>query len=185
MGPSMTKGIQRGCETVPQIKTVRAEGRWKGQYRNDLAVREFSFTTAEPEKIGGRNEGPTPIEYVAAALNGCLGIVIELVAKERGILPDDLKIESAGLVDQRGLFGTANVSPHFQSIDIAITLASPAPNEQIEGLKRETLKRCPVYNLVRDSGAQVSVAWSVQAGEKRWIPTAIGSLVLLLFTRRC
>lgn len=163
----MTEGSQARGDAVPQIKTVRAEGRWKGKYRNDLAVREFSFTTAEPEKIGGGNEGPTPMEYVAGALNGCLGIVIELIAKERGIALQNLKIESAGLVDQRGLYGTADVSPHFQSVDIAIALATKSPGDQIEALKQDTLKRCPVYNLIRDSGAQVSVTWNVTAGDAR------------------
>jgi len=166
MGPGMTEGIEPARETAPQIKTVRAAGRWRGDYRNDLAVREFSFTTAEPERIGGGNEGPTPMEYVAGALNGCLGIVIELVAKERGIALDGLKIDSAGLVDQRGLFGTAEVSPHFQSVEIAIALATSAPAEQVEALQRDTLKRCPVYNLIRDSGAKVSVAWTVTAGDE-------------------
>ena len=151
----------------PQIKTVRAEASWKGRYRNDLAVRDFAFVTAEPEKIGGNNEGPTPMEYVAAALNGCLGIVIELVAKERGIAIGALKISSAGLVDQRGLFGTAAVSPHFQSVEIGIALATDAPAEAMAALQREVLRRCPVYNLIRDSGARVTVSWNISAGEQR------------------
>lgn len=152
---------------APQLKTVRAQGRWKGRYRNDLAVRDFTFVTAEPEKIGGNNEGPTPMEYVAGALNGCLGIVIELVAKERGIAIDALKVESAGIVDQRGLFGTAEVSPHFQSVEIAIALTSAAPSEAVAALQRDVLRRCPVYNLIRDSGARVTVTWTIAAGDGR------------------
>jgi len=64
-------------ETAPQIKTVRAEGEWKGRYRTDLNIRDFRFIVAEPEKIGGKNEGPTPMEYVLGALNGCLSAVVE------------------------------------------------------------------------------------------------------------
>ena len=41
-------------EAEPQIKTVRAEGEWKGSYRTDLDVRDFHFVIAEPEKIGGK-----------------------------------------------------------------------------------------------------------------------------------
>src|ERR1700749_1954036 len=105
----MTAAPKRAETDAPQMKTVRAEGRWKGQFRTDLDVRDFHFTTAEPEKIGGNNEGPTPMEYVLGALNGCLGVVVELVAKEQGVPLRDLKISSSGLVDQRGLFGTADV----------------------------------------------------------------------------
>jgi len=113
-------------EPVPQIKTVRAEGEWRGNYRTDLDVRDFRFIVAEPEKIGGKNEGPTPMEYVLGALNGCLNVVIELVAKERGFELHDLRISSSGLVDQRGLFGTADVSPQFQSVEVNIS-ASRTP----------------------------------------------------------
>ena len=60
-------------------------------FRTDLDVRDFRFVTSEPEKIGGNNEGPTPMEYVLGALNGCLGVVVELVAKEQGIPLRDLK----------------------------------------------------------------------------------------------
>jgi len=167
MGPGMTEGIEPARETAPQIKTVRAAGRWRGDYRNDLAVREFSFTTAEPERIGGGNEGPTPMEYVAGALNACLAVVIELVAKEQGVAIDGIDIESAGLVDQRGLFGTAQVSPHFQSVDIGITLATDAAEPRLAELQRAVLSRCPVYNLIRDSGAAVTVTWKTTAEAAR------------------
>src|SRR3954471_21386652 len=123
----MTTLTRSQTEAQPRLKTVRATGRWKGRFRTDQTVRDFGFTIAEPEKIGGQNEGPTPMEYVIGALNGCLGVVVELVAKEQGIPLHDLKISSSGLVDQRGLFGTAEVSPQFQSVDVAITLATSAP----------------------------------------------------------
>jgi len=70
------------------------------------------------------------MEYVLGALNGCLSVVVELVAKERGIVLRDLKISSSGLVDQRGLFGTADVSPHFQSVEVAVTMATSAPSTE-------------------------------------------------------
>jgi len=152
---------------APEIKTVQAEGRWKGDYRTDLAVRDFRFVIAEPEKIGGKNEAPTPMEYVLGALNGCLSVVVELVAKERGIVLRDLKISSSGLVDQRGLFGTADVSPHFQSVEVAVTMATSAPSTELTALQREVLKRCPVYNLIRDSKARITVTWNVAAEASR------------------
>lgn len=154
-------------ETTPQIKTVRAEGEWKGKLRTDLNVRDFHFVIAEPEKIGGNNEGPTPMEYVLGALNGCLNVVIELVAKEQGIALRDLHISSSGLVDQRGLFGTADVSPQFQSVDVNVTGAADAPAAQLAELRETVLKRCPVYNLIRDSKARIDVTWNLKGEARR------------------
>src|SRR6516165_9233212 len=150
-------------ESGPQIKTVRAEGEWKGNYRTDLDVRDFRFVIAEPEKIGGKNEGPTPMEYVLGALNGCLNVVIELVARERGIALRNLHISSSGRVDQRGLFGTADVSPQFQSVDVDVTGTAAASASQLADLAQTVLRRCPVYNLIRDSKARIDVAWNLRA----------------------
>lgn len=158
---------QKIVKATPQIKTVRAEARWKGNYRTDLNVRDFSFVIAEPEKIGGTNEGPTPMEYVLGALNGCLGVVIELVAKERGIALSDLRISSSGLVDQRGLFGTADVSPQFQSVDVNVAGAVDAPQHQLAEFQQTVLKRCPVYNLIRDSKARIAVTWNLNSEAAR------------------
>lgn len=159
----MTSAQKTADAETPLIKTVRAEAQWKGTYRNDLGVRDFNFVIAEPEKLGGNNEGPTPMEYVIGALNGCLSIVVEMVAKERGIALHDLKISAAGLVDQRGLFGTADVSPHFQSVDLQVSMATDASPAELSVFQHDVLKRCPVYNLIRDSGAQVVVNWNVRA----------------------
>ena len=54
-------------DPAPQIKT-RAEREWKRNYRTDLDVRDLRFIISEPEKIGGRNEGRTPMEYFLGAL---------------------------------------------------------------------------------------------------------------------
>jgi uncharacterized OsmC-like protein len=150
--------------TAPQIKTVRAEGEWKGRYRTDLNIRDFRFIVAEPEKIGGKNEGPTPMEYVLGALNGCLSVVIELVAKERGFELRDLRVSSSGLVDQRGLFGTADVSPQFQSVEVRISGVVSAPGSKLTEFQNAVLKRCPVYNLIRDSKARIDVHWNLAEG---------------------
>jgi uncharacterized OsmC-like protein len=150
-------------EAEPQIKTVRAEGEWKGDYRTNLDVRDFRFVIAEPEKIGGKNEGPTPMEYVLGALNGCLNVVIELVAKERGIALRSLHVSSSGRVDQRGLFGTADVSPQFQSVDVDVTGTATASASQLADLAQTVLRRCPVYNLIRDSKARIDVTWNLKA----------------------
>src|SRR5258708_2530635 len=143
----MTTAPQRAELDAPQIKTVKVEGRWKGRFRTDLDVRDFHFVTAEPEKIGGNNEGPTPMEYVLGALNGCLGVVVELVAKEQGIPLHDLKISSSGLVDQRGLFGTAAQSPQFQSLDAPAPPPTTPPPANPPILTHPALKPPPAHHL--------------------------------------
>ncbi len=153
----------RDATSAPQTKIVRAGARWQGRrYDNRIAVRDFDFAIAEPAKLGGSDAAPTPMEYVAGALSGCLSIVVEMIAAEQGVALSGIAVESEGRVDQRGLFGTAPVSPHFEAVDVTVRLATAAPAERLEPLKAAVLKRCPVYNLLKDSGARVRIDWRVE-----------------------
>ena len=155
---------KRPSNDTPELRTVRAAGRWKGKYRTDVDVRDFSFVVSEPPKVGGMDEAPTPMEYVAGALNGCFGVTIEMVAGEQEFALDGLDVRCEGVVDHRGLFGTADVSPHFQTVRVDVTLFTVEPEDRLPALEKEVLVRCPVYNLIRDSGADIDVMWTIRDG---------------------
>ncbi|NUL47424.1 hypothetical protein F7P69_19785 [Cellulosimicrobium funkei] len=63
-----------------ESKTLRAAGTWTRQQQTRMNVREFEFTVDEPEAVGGRNEGPTPMEYLAGAVDACITVTAEQVA---------------------------------------------------------------------------------------------------------
>jgi uncharacterized OsmC-like protein len=46
-------------------------------------------------------------------------------------------------------------------------MATSAPSTELTALHREVLKRCPVYNLIRDSKARITVTWNVAAEASR------------------
>lgn len=152
----------------PQLRTVRASGQRNGMFRTDVDIRDFEFIIDEPEKLGGTNLAPTPMEYVAGALGGCFNITVEMVAKDQEFALNDLSIYCEGVVDHRGLFGTADVSPHFQSAKIDVYVASDEPENRRAELEQESLVRCPVYNLIKDAGADVEVNWFYN--QKRELP---------------
>jgi len=69
-----------------------------------------------------------------------------MIAKEIGFSFDDLKSESIGTVDRRGMFGIADVSPHFQTGHNTIVFDTEESKDRILELKKLVQKRCPVYN---------------------------------------
>jgi len=154
-------------QATPQLKTVSTQGQWEGGYRTALQVRQFSaFYTAEPEKIGGDNSAPTPMEYVLASFNGCIAIVIEMVARELSFDLQGMQLKAEGYIDQRGLLGTADVSPHFQEVHSFINFRTPEGPERLEELKAQVLRRCPAYNLLKDAGIPIHLHWTLNAGEE-------------------
>ncbi len=146
-------------QSSANLRTVAATGRRTGPLKTSVDVRNFEFTIDEPEKLGGQDEAPTPMEYVTGALGGCFTVTIELVAKEFQFSITDIEVNCRGSVDHRGLFGTANVSPHFQDVQVHIKLQSNIPPHKQSFFQGECLTRCPVYNLIKDSGAPITVDW--------------------------
>lgn len=150
-------------QTSAELRKVRAVTEWLGGTKTRQRVRDFSFIVDEPEELGGRDAGPTPLEYVMGAFNGCLLVVIECVAREQQFHYEDVVISSYGTVDRRGLFGTADVSPHFQEVVSDLQFASSESEERLQLLQEEVTKRCPMYNLYADAGIRVHLNWTIKA----------------------
>lgn len=144
------------------IKTSRATGRWLGQMKTALRIRNFElFYTGEPEEAGGDNSAPTPTEYVMATLNGCLAVVIEMVADEQEFGFEDVEFDSRGRIDRRGIAGTADVSPQFQRVINRVRIVSDESRDRLDALRDEVTRRCPVFNLLADSGIEIELQWEI------------------------
>lgn len=151
--------LSNSISETPKLKSVRAAGTWLGSMTTDVSIREFSFRTDEPERVGGTNSAPTPMEFVAGALNGCITVVIETVAAELGLTVRALKTASHAHMDVRGFEGTADVSPHFTDYTLTIQIDVDADEQDRSELVNLSEKRCPAINLVRDAGVDFAIDW--------------------------
>ena len=133
--------------------------------KNENQVRDFTFTIDEPEKLGGTNEAPTPMEYILGSFNACILIVIEMIAKEMAFSFNGLAAETTGEIDRRGLQGTAPVSPHFQRVINTVRFDTDERIESIERIKKQVEKRCPAYNLFKDAGIEIELNWKKEKEE--------------------
>lgn len=150
-------------DPTPRLASFTATGRSTGQLSTAVSARQFGFVVAEPPSLGGTDEGANPIEYVLGALNGCVTVVVETVAAELGIAVDGVATDATGTLDIRGFAGTADVSPHFQTLTLTITLTTAVPEEELGELKAQVVRRCPLFNLVRDAGVPIEETWVVRA----------------------
>ena len=60
----------------------------------------------------------------------------------------------------RRLKSAADVSPHFQTAKVDITVVIDEPAERYPELEEEPLVRCRVYNMIKDSGVPIEVKWT-------------------------
>lgn len=156
MSTSTTKTTTAG-DDVPRLKTLRVASTWEGRQRTRHQIRGFEVRTGEPERLGGDDSAPTPMELVLAGLDGCLAVVVETVAAEHGLPLDALELSSEAVIDQRGFAGVPGVRPYYTTIRTRVRLdAGPGG---AEALRDEVQRRCPALGLVRAAGVDVEIAW--------------------------
>ena len=139
------------------ILEVAASSQWQSGLQTHSQIRDFApVVMDEPDFLGGQNQGPNPLEYLLASLNGCKGVMIPLVAKELNFEFSELSFDTKGVIDLRGLMGQPDISTHFQSLTFSVRIKTDESAERLQALQDAVSTRCPVYNLLRDANVKLN-----------------------------
>ncbi|MUV36835.1 hypothetical protein JNUCC1_00639 [Lentibacillus sp. JNUCC-1] len=142
---------------------LSVSGHLESNLKNTVKVRNLDpFTVDEPERLGGGNSGPNPLEYFLGSLSACTSIMVAKVAKEQGFTYQGLEFSADGSLDPRGYLGVADVQTYFQKVDLTIILDTSENQDAIDQLQYVVEKRCPLFNLLKDAGVEINSSWTVK-----------------------
>ena len=114
-----------------------------------------------PVERGGTNEGPTPVETVLGGLVGCDAVITHAVAQILKFDYGEIDYACEAQIDVRGPAGVKGVRPYFEKVVVQKTIQTNEPEDRIEKLKKNVEQRCPVSNLIRDAGVDLTIDWVV------------------------
>lgn len=125
--------------------------------RTVVQTRNFRMVVDEPENLGGSDLGPNPVEYILAALAGCLNVVGHLVAREMGFELRGLRLELEGDLDPARFMGLCRQTrAGYQEISVRIYPETDADPETLERWLHTVEDRCPVSdNLTCSTPVQI------------------------------
>lgn len=139
--------------------TFKAKSKWNGGTQakvnisdliaggNDISGegRNFELNVDEPEVLGGKDEHPNPVEYLAAGLCGCLtaGIASNSALFETDL--DEIDVEVDVDFDIHGLLGLDDDTPSGAiELNYNVKLKGPEAEEKLRKSKETIDNKSPV-----------------------------------------
>ena len=123
----------------------------------EVEERGHEAVVDEPEKFGGEDEGPNPLEYMFTGLAGCLNVTIHHIANQKEIEVQNLEINVTGDIDLQKFMTGEGGRAGFQDINVEIEIETDADTETEASLIKEAEERCPVSdNLQQETSITVN-----------------------------
>jgi len=128
--------------------------------RTDIAVRDITGIVDEPAARGGTNMGLTPTETLVAALVGCTNVISQRLAHREGVTFGEMMIDAKAKFDRRGASLEEEVEVPFVSIALDIRVPTDATPEQLDAIKADLGKYCPIAKVIRNAGTEITETWT-------------------------
>jgi uncharacterized OsmC-like protein len=132
-------------------KTVwKAVTIWRGGFRSEASIRDFTITMDEPSPLGGSNTAPNMVEVVLGAYGCCLTTGYVMNAGLRGIKLEGVSIELEGDLDLNGFFDLSPETwPGYTTIRTKVQLTAPEATErQLRELHEVVTRNSPVGSIL-------------------------------------
>jgi uncharacterized OsmC-like protein len=110
-------------------------------------VRAHRLLVDQPERGGGADAGPSPIELLGVSLGTCVALYVQQFCHSRGLSHEGMRVE----VQQRG----AQNPNRIGEFAVRVVLPAGLPAEHVEMLER-VARSCPAHNTLVH-GAEVAM----------------------------
>ena len=122
-------------------------------------VTTFDFDADHPVVLTGKDNGPTPVEFMLVGLAGCLTAGLANIAAARGVTLHSVESTVEGDIDLQGILGLSReVRNGYQQIRVSFRIDADASPEKIRELVAQSQARSAVFDIITN---QVPVTISV------------------------
>ena len=148
----LTEEKQDIKKTVISVKQIDS-------FASQVKARHFTLISDEKPWNGGKNRGPSPLEYIMTGLGAWLNISTARLAEKIRFQYHDLHIEAEGHLDRRGRKGNANVPVHFKYVRVFVKIKTDEIETKLNRLITMVEKYCPVDSLFKVALPDYKIIW--------------------------
>lgn len=143
------------------LVTQKLHGNVHSHSKTVVTTRDVSTIVDEPKERGGTNEGPSPTETVTAALIACTNVIGHKCADRHGVTFRSMSIDAETTMDRRGTQLIEEIEVPFPKIRLTVNVTTDASDEDIEKVKADLNRFCPVAKVLRNAGTEIEEVWIV------------------------
>jgi putative redox protein len=143
------------------VVTQRIHGDCPTHSRTEVSTRDVRTIVDEPRERDGTNMGPSPTETLVAALIACTNVISHKCAKKHGVEIKGMSIDAESMLDRRGTLLLEEIEVPFPKIRLVINVTTDASEADIEKVKTDLHRFCPVSKVIRNSGTEIEEIWNV------------------------
>lgn len=110
--------------------------------------RAFVFDADHPAVLVGKDNGPTPVEFVLHALASCLTAGLANIAAARKVNLTEVRATVTGDIDLNGILGLRDVRNGYQQVTVRFTIKGDAPEHVLRRLVEQSRARSAVYDVI-------------------------------------
>jgi uncharacterized OsmC-like protein len=109
----------------------------------------------------GKDEGPTPVEFLLQALLACLTAGIGNIAAARGVRLTRVESRVEGDIDLRGILGiSSDVRNGYQQIRVSFDIEGDASPDELRAIVEQSKARSAVFDVLTN-GVPVEIRVNV------------------------
>jgi uncharacterized OsmC-like protein len=113
-------------------------------------IRGHEVTIDQPASGGGKDRGPTPLEYFLFSIGGCINSIARIVAMQTKLDLRSMDVTVSGELDPMVLLGKKDdVRAGFQTITVSATIDADMSDDEKRDFLDLVCKRCPLHDNVK------------------------------------
>lgn len=150
-----TNRWQQGTHSRSSLETFHGAG---AERRH---VRDSTLDADYPRVLVGRDQGPTPVEFLLHAIASCITAGIGNIAAASGVRLFEVESTVEGDIDLRGVLGLSEeVRNGYEQLRVNVRIRGDASPEKLEQIVAQSRARSAVYDALVNG---IPVAISVSA----------------------
>mgnify|MGYP001815197782 CR=1 FL=1 len=128
--------------------------------RSVVQTRDVSVTIDEPIVRDGTNLGLSPTETLMSSLIGCTNVISKRIAHGMGVEFGEMQIALSADFNRLGTMLIEEIETPFDNVVLDIKVATDATPEQLEIIKADLIKYCPIAKVMRAAGITITENWT-------------------------